>query len=467
MTTEVDGQMTTQKKTQHRAPRWRRAVVASSVVLAMVVMGVGLLPAILIHTSLRNRVLSSGIGEDTQTVTSGTAAGGWLTPLVFYDVRIADSEGTFLCTIRELRTSQGLLGFLTGGDNIGKVTLVHPHVEVHVKKDGKWLEGKSASSESQPDDSKTRLDYSIEDASLIVTVPWRKMPIFDLDQVDITGKIDLDAEGRRMLTVDATQIADHETLSEAHTEQNLALIAPVLSQSTELSGSVSVWLDEAQVLLDEIGKSPFPLTGRVEFHSLEARLKPAWMRQLANATGQLSGADLANRVEVLKDSRVEFAVTNDGVIHEGMVFLLPEIAKDLTITSSGIIHLDETLDLRLEVTLPKIVAADKPLLSVLAQLTSEPLQLAVRGTVSKPQLQLPEGTDLLGTITGRVTPTGNSETAPPLPSAILGVVQDASNPEKDQKLQALTGSILNLIRSIDQKAKENAEQNPKKTKRKR
>lgn len=460
MTREVDGQLTTQKKPALSAPRWRRAMVASSVVLAMLITGVGLLPAIVIHSSLRDRVLSSGIGDETWTATSGKASGGWLAPLVFHEVRITDPDGRFLCTIRELRTSKGLLGFLMDRADVGLVSLIQPRVEVHVTEDGKWPE-------CSPHPSNTRFRYVIEDASLIVTVPWREVPIIDLAQLDVTGKIGPNAEGLRMLTVDATQILDHEQLSEAHTEQNLALIAPVLSQSTQVNGSASVWLDETHILMDQTKKTPFPVKGRAEFHSLEARLKPEWIRQLAAVTGQLTGTNLPDRMEVLKDSRVEFEVTDEGVIHDSMVFLLPEIAEELSISSSGIIRLDESLDLRLVVTIPKFIAADKPLLSVLAQLTSEPLQLAVRGTVSKPQLQLPEGTDLLGTITGRVTPAGNSEIAPPLTSAILNVVQDASNPDKDQTREALPGSILNLIRAIDQKAKENAEQKPKRARKKK
>jgi len=462
MTMEVEGQLTTSKKAEPRIPRWRRAVVTSSVVLAMLITGTGLLPTVLIHTSLRDRVLRPAVGDDSWTAICSDASGGWLAPLVFHNVRITDPDGRFLCTIRELRTSRGLLGFLMGSSDIGLVTLIQPRVEVTIAEDGTWPRRNS-----QP--STTQLDWVIEDGSLLITVPWRKVPIVDLEQLGMTGRIGPNDEGRRMLTMDATQIYDHESLSEDHTAQNLALIAPVLSQSTQVKGTASLWLDATQIPLDGTQKPPFPLQGRAEFHTLEARLKPAWIRQLAAMTGQITGTSLPDRVEVVKDCRVDFAVTKDGITHESMVFLLPEIAKGLTITSSGIIHLDETLDLHLAVTLPKIMAGDKPMLAILAQLTSEPLQLAVRGTISDPKIQLPEGTDLLGAISNRVTPAGHEEAAPPLPSAIFDLLKDVQNPDKDQAVQALPGSLLNLIRAIDQNAKDNPkpprEPNPRKSKR--
>jgi hypothetical protein len=452
MTMEAEGQLTTSKKPETRAPRWRRAVVTSSVILAMLITGTGLLPTVLIHTSLRDRVLRPVAGDVAWTAVCSDASGGWLAPLVFHNVRITDPDGRFLCKIRELRTSRGLLGFLMGSPDIGQVSLIQPRVEVHITKDGEWPQRNSQS-------SKTQLNWVIEDGSLLITVPWRTVPIVDLEQLGMTGRIGPNAEGRRMLTVDATQIYDHESLSEEHTGQNLALIAPVLSQSTQVSGKASLWLDETQIPLDGTRKSPFPVRGHAEFHTLEARLKPAWIRQLAAMTGQITGTSLPDRVEVAKDCRVEFAVTEDGITHEGMVFLLPEIANELTITSSGIIHLDESLDLRLAVTVPKIVAGDKPILAMLAQLTSEPLQLAVKGTISHPKIQLPEGTDLLGAISSRVTPASHEEAAPHLPSAIFEILKDVQNPDKDQAVQALPGNILNLIRAIDQ----NSKQNPKET----
>lgn len=453
MTTEV-GEYTANQHTRTRTPaRWRRAYVTTTVVVAMLATGTVVLPFALINTSLRDRVLGSAVNNDVLTATSETATGGWFAPLVFNNVRIADADGRIVCTVRELRTSRGLFSCFTDASNAGLITLVEPRVEIHVGDDGKWPDCGTRT----PSDA--RLSFVIESGSIRVIVPWRPIPIVDLDELQITGNIGPDATGHRMLTVDATQILDHERLSESHTQQNLTLVAPVLSQSTEVSGSASVWIDQLRIPLDGTpgSASPFPIRGWAEFHSLEARLKQDWTRQLAALTGQLTGTELPDRIEMLKNSRVEFVVTEDGISHDGMVFLLPRIAENLTIVSSGVVHLDESLDLHLTVTMPPVVTANQPVLALLAQLSSEPLQLQVRGTVSQPKLQLPEGTSLLGEISKRIAPAQHEEVAPSLPSAITDLLQEASGADKDQTRKDLPGNILNIIRAVDQAKKSKAE----------
>ena len=459
MTTEVS-EDTANHQAPTRAPaRWRRAYVTTSVVMAMLVSGSAVLPFALMNTSLRDRVLGAAVNTDVLTATSETATGGWFAPLVFRNVRIFDADGRIVCTVRELRTSKGLLDRFTDALNAGLITLVEPHVEVHLGDDGKWPNfGKRTSSNAQ-------LSFAIEDGSFKMTAPWRPVPIVDLDELRITGKVGPDAAGRRMLTVDAAQILDHEPLSEAHTRQNLAMVAPVLAQATEVSGSASVWMDESQIPLDRDDRQdqPFKIPGRVEFHSMEARLKDVWARQIVALTGQLTGTELPDRIEVLKNSRVDFVVAEDGISHDGMVFLLPQIAKQLTIESSGVVHLDESLDLLLTVTMPQVVTANQPVLALLSELSSEPLQLQVRGTVSQPQLQLPEGTSLLDEISKRIAPAQHEEVAPTLPSAITDLLQDAGGADKAQARKDLPGNILNIIRAVDQAKKSKAERQRQKS----
>ncbi len=457
MTMEV-GELTANQKTPAPA-RWRRAYVATSVVVAMLVSGTVVLPFALINTPLRDLVLGSALNNEVLTATSERASGGWFAPLVFGNVRIADAEGRVVCTIRELRSSKGLLSCFTDASHAGIITFVEPRIEIHVGEDGNWPDcGQRPPSDAQ-------LSYAIENGSFLLTVPWRQVPIVELNELQVTGRIGPDATGRRMLTVDATQILDHEPLSESHTQQNLALVAPVLSQSTQLSGSASVWIDELQIPLDgtKAAVSSIPIRGRAEFHSLEARLKEDWTRQLAVLTAQLTRTELPDRIEVLKDSRVDFVVTDNGVSHNSMLFLLPQVSEHLMIESSGVIHLDASLDLRLAVTMPAVATAGRPVPSLLAQMSNEPLLLQVRGTVSKPQLQLPEGTSLLGEISQRVAPAAYEAVPPSLPSAITGLLQDAGNSDKDQVRKDLPGNILNIIRAVDQAKKNSGEQRRRKS----
>ncbi len=445
----------------------RRGMVTTSVVFSLLTAGVSLVPVVLTSTSLRNRLLKSAIGNEELTATAEAASGGWLAPLTFDHVRIADAEGALVWTVQEIRTSKGLLSFLTEPDQVGEIRLKDSSFKVHLTDDGKW----PIKSKSRP--SNAQLSFRIENGSLAISVPWRNVPIIELSELAITGNIGPDPDGRRMLHVDPIHVLDHAPITESNTHQNLALIAPVLSQSTTVSGSASVWLDAIHIPLDEATaiesslsdtldgegnlKGEFPIHGRAEFHALEASLKESWTRQLTALIGQVGGPEIPNKVQVLKDSTVHFSVSREGISHDGMVFLLPQFAQGLTFTSSGIVRLDESLDLLLTLQLPKIVPAGRPFLTLLAQLTEAPLQVRVVGTVSEPRLQMPEGMDLLSGLSGQIAPAQHTEEAPPLPSAVMDLIQSVGNQDREQVKKDLPGNISNLIRAIDKQAKQKRE----------
>ena len=447
------------------SPFWkRRAVVTTSLVLSMLGAGICIAPTVLTATSMRNNLLHSAVGNDELTATAETATGGWFAPLAFQGVLIKSTDGHFSWMVKEIQTSKGLLSFIRDPDQVGDIRLTDSAVKISLDDAGKWPFDKPSKS------SNAEFAFSIENGSLEFIAPWRELPIVEVSQLTISGHIAKDANGQRRLYVDPIRVMDHEPLSESHTQQNLALIAPVLSQSTELSGSASVWLDEINIpigqavtedstaVMDSGAKEDLggnlPIRGRAEFHSLEARLKENWAKQLTAIIGHVSGSAIPNQIQVLKDSSIDFSITNAGIHHSGMVFLLPELAKEMSITSSGSVHLDESIDLMLQLKVPKIVQTGRPLLAMLSQVATMPIQLRVLGTVSEPELQLPEGLDLLGRLANQVSPAQHTEESPELPSAVMDLMQTVGSQDRDQARKALPGNILNLIRAVDQKAKE-------------
>jgi hypothetical protein len=445
----------------------RRGVVTTSVVLSLLGAGVSVAPVVLTATSLRNRLLNSAVPNEQLTATAEAASGGWLAPLSFRDVRIADADGALVWTVKEMQTTKGLLSFITDPAEVGEIRLSDSSLKARLTADGKWpIESKSRPSNSN-------LSFRVENGSLEVSVPWRDVPIIELSDLTIAGNIGLDSNGRRMLHVEPIHVLDHAPISESNTQQNLALIAPVLSQSTTLSGTASVWLDEINLPLDEVEElesslsstpesdtgvaDDFPIHGRAEFHTLEARLKENWIRQLMALIGQVGNTEMPNQIQVLKDSNVRFSVSKEGISHDGMVFLLPQLAEGLTFVSSGIVRLDERLDLLLTLQLPKIMPAGRPFLSLLAQITEAPIQVRVAGTVSEPKLQLPEGTNLLSSLTGQIAPAQHTQEAPPLPSAVMDLIQSVGNQDREQVRKDLPGNIFNLIRAVESQAKQKRE----------
>ena len=99
---------------------------------------------------------------------------------------------------------------------------------------------------------------------------------------------------------------------------------------------------------------------------------------------------------MLEKSSVDFEVTERGVHHKGTTFLLPEMSPEFKVVSSGTVFLDETLDLELSVELPVPSDDERPALQFLRKLSSSPIVLAGKGTVSSPVVGMPEGVDFLG-----------------------------------------------------------------------
>lgn len=439
------------------SPFWkRRAFVASSIVFSMLLGSLSLAPVVITATSQRNRMLESAIGNAGLTATAESATGGWFAPLAFHNVCIKDAHGQFEWTIAELQTSKGMLSFILDPVHVGELRLRDSSVTVKLDDDGHWP------IQSKPHPSRSELSFVIENGSLSVIVPWRTIPIVELDELHITGNIGPDANGQRMLNVDPIVLFDHRPISELHTQQNLALIAPVLSQSTTLNGTASAWLDATQISLadnasEESAESISPalaIRGRVKFHSLDAKLKETWTRQITMLVGRFSGTALPDKIQVLENSSVEFTVDKSGIFHNGMVFLLPQIAEELTFSSSGLIRLDESIDLLLTLNVPKVLPAGRPFLAMLSQISAAPIQLRVLGTVSDPQLQLPEGVNLLGELSRRIAPAQHTEEAPPLQSAVLDLIQNVGNKNPEEPKANLAGSIFNLIRAIDRDSKD-------------
>ncbi|MEZ6033578.1 MAG: hypothetical protein R3C17_10830 [Planctomycetaceae bacterium] len=447
-----------------RNPRlWnRRGVVTTSIVLCMLGAGIGLLPTAITATKLRNQLLTSAIGNEELTATSESATAGWFAPLSFRNVRVVDANGSFEWTVGQIDLSRGLFPLLTDSTQIGEIRLQDSSLRVHLNEAGEW----PLKSHSRP--SKTNFSFSVHNGSLELSIPSRETPIVELGNLEINGGIDTDSAGQRTLNIEPIELLNHAPLSESHTQQNLALIAPVLSQATALSGSASVWLDAIHIplagetategeaeLSPEAAPAPskFTIHGRAEFHELDARLKENWTRQVTALVGQVSGISVPGQIQVLKDSKVQFSVSKEGISHEGMMFLLPEIAQELTFTSSGMVHMDETLDLVVTLKLNAAAPTGRPFLEILAQLTENPIQLKIAGTVSEPKLQLAKGADLLSGLAGRITPAGYTEESPPLPSAVLDLIQSVGRQDREAARKDLPGNILNLIRAVDEQAR--------------
>lgn len=436
--------------------RWRKAFVATSILAGMLGSGVALTPGIVLHSGYRDVVLTRVLGRQKLSVTSTSGSGGWLTPIRIDGIRLIDRNEQVEITISSLQLSKSVFELIRNRSDLGQIAVIQPKVHIRLNEDGKLTGFQSdpeADSSSGENPKRHRLNveqlqFDIVDSSFRLDVPWRKLPIVDLNSIDISGQITTDADGK-WLSVNPIEIFNHQPLSREHSEQNLAMIAPILSQVTQISGEVSVHLNAVRHQLDG-GSGGLPqLSGSTVFHSMNAELLPKWSNSIRRLMSSSTTDQLPARLEIAKDSGVTFKVDADGVHHQGLAFLLPDIARDLRIESSGVVHTDESLDMNLSVQLPHGNGAGS-FLNMLTRMTRIPISLRVVGTVSEPKLVMPEGLTMLDDLSMRLSPDGTVEPPKEVPGAVKDLIRSAVGSTPGTPPDQLTGNIIELIRAIRQ-----------------
>ncbi|MCR9199581.1 MAG: hypothetical protein NXI04_13115 [Planctomycetaceae bacterium] len=462
----MDSEKTEDAKSIPERRRWRRAVVATSVLGGMLFSGTVILPTALMKTSYRDAFLNEKLADSGLTIRSETGSGSWLTPLTLQNVELKDAAGHVHLKVKSIELGKSLFSMMLDSD-LGRIVIVQPDLTIALDENGNLpLQAVETEEEGDEDENKSSVDWDLEfevqNAAFSLSVPWRRLPIVDVVDVDVEGAVTTSQEGR-FLTVEPIQIFDHEPLSQAQSEQNLALIAPVLSQSTALEGEVSVRVDGSTIRLDQDPVSVFPIRGTAVFHTVSARLKDEWAIQVAQMLKRPIARGVPNRLEIARDSAVAFLVDDVGIHHKGLGFLLPEISTGMVIESSGMVGLDESLDLALSLQLPQLIPKN-PFTAALSNLVSAPFQLTVTGTVSEPKLNTPPGFDMVDQLSRNANPYNYAPEAKPVSDSVMDLISGAASPNPQQAQQDLPGNVLELIRSI-RKARENAPPNPKKEER--
>ena len=129
------------RRTREQAVRPRRRVgVFSLAALAVLAAVAWLAPAVLVHTSLRDRPLEGAFAGIDGTVTSRAAHWRWLGGIEYRDIVVADSAGRPAVIVPSLVIEKGLLGLALDPRNLGTVRLSGVEAVVAVRPGGSSLE---------------------------------------------------------------------------------------------------------------------------------------------------------------------------------------------------------------------------------------------------------------------------------------------------------------------------------------
>lgn len=357
--------------------RWRRR--AAMLIVATLTLLV-LAPRLLTHTALRSSLLNALVGKRDLLVRAEEASGGWLEPLSFQQVSLRHRNGSLDCTIGRLQTNLSLLQYLFSPPDSAAVSGDHVSLTVHIDEQGRWpvlgSEGTAAE----------RVRWAVTHGTLVLTVPWRPKPLISLQGLTVNGRIEPDQDGHRCLEIAACRLLDQTPLDDSHAQQNLALIAPVLSQTTGISGSASLLLEAVRIPLDGVEEfSPFPLRGTAVLHRLEASLTPQILQQVNSAVGRLP-LTLPAKISAPRNSQIDFAVTAAGIQHSEMAFSFRGPGPLLQVVTSGVLRLDETISLQLQLRAGWTRLLPAPW-RILTAWMLQRFTLQAAGTVNSPELK--------------------------------------------------------------------------------
>ncbi len=429
---------------KRRARRWL-------VVLLALVLLVAAAPALVTKTPLRGVALALASPPGTE-VSVGSVSAGWLSPISTTDIEVRQGDGKLHVSVSALSVDRTLLDLLFDRTNLGHVRLERPVIEARLQEEQARREELKAAPAVLRKAARISVDLEVADGTVTLhdtqhqrdwkleqlTVDLHSLRSPD-DKSDaespfagatgrvqftslggdfagfVTGPARVDAEladdslrvspltvdvsGGRLtisprlqlkepwlLEIEPGHLIDHVHVSPEMCNGWLKFALPVLAEATQVEGEFSLDLQRCSVPLaaPKTGET----AGTIGIHSIELGPGPLVEQFMPVIDKLREFVDLKQkeplgRLSIAHDSQVEFRMADGRVYHQGLRFGLPQ----MTVETSGSVGFDESLDMTAE-----IHAADRWLgKGRLAEiLKSQPLKLAIGGTLKKPKVELAE-----------------------------------------------------------------------------
>ncbi|MCG8586351.1 MAG: hypothetical protein MI757_16710 [Pirellulales bacterium] len=403
------------------ASSWKRKLLIG---LAAVAILIALLPYIIAATPLRNRIINAVVADPDLSVATGGVSIGWFSPLGVSQLEVR-SRGVHSemppvwFDVDEIKCDRSWLGLWQSlPDDAGTIQLVRPQLEV-------VLPNELPAAPEQSSGPVPTAKIVVDDAS-VKLIGSDNTPVIDLKGLSLTLLRTNQSDGGHV-TIEPIQVFDRVQLTPELCNAGLQLIAPVVSNAAKVSGEVSFGLSKFDVPLawNESTRDAIHVEGNVNLHSVDVGLKDTPWAGGIQLLATLLRIDMPESLRISEESDIRFAVRDGRIHHEGLAVGLPEVNENLVIRSAGSVGMDESLDLKLTIPVPRGLARRE---------TTEPdtsegdqprtIVLSIRGTLDKPKIELPEDGHWASTLVNRILkdPQDESGEQPPVTDTVLGIV---------------------------------------------
>src|SRR6516164_1430592 len=376
--THVTGEaMSKQTAADNRAPKKRRFRIVRALGIAAALLAVLIVaaPWVVAHTGLRDSAINTILASPSVTASSDSASFGWFSPLSVQGLHLNSTNNPVVVHVEDLTAERSPWQLLSSAPDLGTIQVEKPHVILE------WpLDVQVQGRQNRLEPTFTAL---VKDAALTVRLAGQDEPIIEVDDINLTTRVEKEGEGR-VLTLDPMVIFDRRKLSPKLASRLLHLFAPTMSDTPEISGEFSFSLDKLRVPIGvprDQAVQRMEVEGKLVLHEVSTKVKNPMRQALVQLVADMNGKDASKVVRLAQNAEVRFHVRDGRLHHEGLRIGFPDIDPGLVVSSRGSVGVDETLDLFVE--LPRLDSALRQ--------AKGPAKCHITGTITNPKVAVEDG----------------------------------------------------------------------------